>query len=813
VNYPASYAYDRQGNQVLITNPDNSQVKYLYNSAGLLEQVQRKESADAGFSNAVQNFDYSPLEKIISQVNANGAITTNAYDATKLYRLSSKVTVLSGGARVQDLAYTYDANGNITKIVDNSATNSKKTTDYTYDSLNRLLSAAATGAINGQNYTETYTYDAIGNITSKNGIAYVYSQSGYTNPHAVTSIGSTNYTYDDNGNLLTDGNLTNIWDYNNRLIQTSISSGQAGAPVTATFSPATGDGSIYKTNSSWTTAHDATSGTSASYTGTTSYVRSGKSGSTTFRIDRAFLPFNTSSLPDNAAITSAKLKIFVASKLNNDNDGDDWVTVAQGTEASTASLIAADYDNAGNATNPIEGIDSTERKDITNVVTGQYLTFNLNNTGKNWISRIDSTKLALREGHDAINSAFVGSYGQYNSLNIRTGEYSGTSYDPVLEVTYTLPPPTVNIGYAYDASGQRIKYSNGTDTTYYPTKDYNITGAIPTKQIFANDQLVATVKDTGAAVQIYFVHTDHLTGSNVVTNSSGTIEELMDYYPYGGIRLDEKSGSFSEQRKYAGHELDVDTGLSYMNARYYNGKVGRFVSLDPAYLLIGDQRFKDKYQRTLEMHLSDPQSLNSYSYVNNNPLKWTDLDGEILPLLALVAWGAVEIGLSAYDAYDTAKTVTNSNASWGEKAGSVGLFVAGLALPGGGYEAGVKQIGKSVGNAIGKLSKFEREVLSHGYNKHAVRQAEWGTPSISQTEYVEKIRDVQKNFDIKGRVQGTLSNGNPIDKQYIGNTKTNELLIKNTNGTPTFFRPEKGVINYIRDNLAKDFKRYGRRGQ
>ncbi len=191
VNYITQYDYDQAGNQTLITNPDNSQVKYLYNAAGLLEQMQGKEAADPGLSDVVTDFDYSPLEKIIYQADANGTSTTNTYDATKLYRLNSKVTTISGGSHAQDLAYTYDANGNITRIVDNSATNSKKTTDYTYDALNRLLTATTTGAVNNQDYTETYTYDAIGNITSKNGLAYAYAGntgSNYANPHAVTSI-------------------------------------------------------------------------------------------------------------------------------------------------------------------------------------------------------------------------------------------------------------------------------------------------------------------------------------------------------------------------------------------------------------------------------------------------------------------------------------------------------------------------------------------------------------------------------------------------------------------------------------------------
>ncbi len=89
VNYVTQYTYDRQGNQTLITNPDSSQVKYLYNTAEQLEQVQRKESTDAGFINVVTNFNYSPMEQPTTISYANGAATTNTYDSTKLYRMTA----------------------------------------------------------------------------------------------------------------------------------------------------------------------------------------------------------------------------------------------------------------------------------------------------------------------------------------------------------------------------------------------------------------------------------------------------------------------------------------------------------------------------------------------------------------------------------------------------------------------------------------------------------------------------------------------------------------------------------------------------
>ncbi|MCC7522579.1 RHS repeat-associated core domain-containing protein [Candidatus Uhrbacteria bacterium] len=88
---------------------------------------------------------------------------------------------------------------------------------------------------------------------------------------------------------------------------------------------------------------------------------------------------------------------------------------------------------------------------------------------------------------------------------------------------------------------------------------------------------------TGVSSTVSSILTDHLTGSNIVTDASGAIIEASDYYPYGAIRIDDQTG-FNEQRKFAGHEYDADTGMSYMRARYYNGNFGRFVSQDPVFL-------------------------------------------------------------------------------------------------------------------------------------------------------------------------------------------------------------------------------------
>ncbi len=155
--YTTSYTYDRQVNKLVITYPDSAQVKYSFNSAGLLEKIERKESGGA-YTNVISNFDYNPANSITTQAYANGVTTTNTYDATKMYRLTRRLTQNTVPTKLQDLNYTYDNVNNITQLVDDSDTESNKTVDYTYDDLYRLLTATITSASSSNWYNESWQY-------------------------------------------------------------------------------------------------------------------------------------------------------------------------------------------------------------------------------------------------------------------------------------------------------------------------------------------------------------------------------------------------------------------------------------------------------------------------------------------------------------------------------------------------------------------------------------------------------------------------------------------------------------------------------
>ena len=89
-------------------------------------------------------------------------------------------------------------------------------------------------------------------------------------------------------------------------------------------------------------------------------------------------------------------------------------------------------------------------------------------------------------------------------------------------------------------------------------------------------------------------------------NSSGKLIEKTRYDPFGS----ELTGGNKSKYGYNGKEEDVTTGLLYYGTRYYNPRLKRWTQADPT--------IQDIY---------DPQTLNRYSYVLNNPIKLTDPKG------------------------------------------------------------------------------------------------------------------------------------------------------------------------------------------
>ena len=197
--------------------------------------------------------------------------------------------------------------------------------------------------------------------------------------------------------------------------------------------------------------------------------------------------------------------------------------------------------------------------------------------------------------------------------------FDGTStyaFNPKNQLTKVTKGTTVT-NYTYDAQGQRLSKSQGARFTLYPNKSYNVdSDGKTTVSIFASWGMVANIETLPDSVpKVYTFATDHLGGVAVTTDSAGVPVEIQDYGTFGNPGLNDKSETFDSQRKYIGEMYDTETELNYLNARYYNSAIGRFISEDPMFW-----NFDKAW-------LADPQNQNSYAYARNNPIGLSDPTG------------------------------------------------------------------------------------------------------------------------------------------------------------------------------------------
>lgn len=158
----------------------------------------------------------------------------------------------------------------------------------------------------------------------------------------------------------------------------------------------------------------------------------------------------------------------------------------------------------------------------------------------------------------------------------------------------------------------------------------NISIAATTAHIYdPYGNLIATITSDETLSNTNFIHTDHLGSIQSVSDEEGNLVELSSYYPFGAERINATTGIKPEQRKFTGHEYDVDSDLTYANARYYNQDSGQFLSQD---------QIAQVAPTTL---LSDPQQQNTYSYARNNPTNLYDPTG-LLTMVVPGTWNKSE---------------------------------------------------------------------------------------------------------------------------------------------------------------------------
>jgi len=221
--------------------------------------------------------------------------------------------------------------------------------------------------------------------------------------------------------------------------------------------------------------------------------------------------------------------------------------------------------------------------------------------------------------------------------------------------------------YFYDYEGKRIKkieYEGSLNTTIlYIDKNFiqvlNNSGVYNETYYYDEYDLIAKKDYNG---NIFYYHPDHLGSTILITDSSGNVVADLSYEPYG-----ELIGSSNERFTFTSKELDEQSNLYYYGARYYEANLlKRFTQPD-----------------TIIQDVYNPQSLNRYSYVLNNPYKYVDPSGNYFETVIDVAFILYDINEIRQE-----QSLTNYLALGGDIVGAVLPFATELGL-------GVKGVVKS----------------------------------------------------------------------------------------------------------------------
>jgi RHS repeat-associated protein len=172
------------------------------------------------------------------------------------------------------------------------------------------------------------------------------------------------------------------------------------------------------------------------------------------------------------------------------------------------------------------------------------------------------------------------------------------------------------VNYLYDGDGRRVA-KVGSKLYWYGSggeilAETDTAGNTQNEYVFFGGKRIAQVPATGNP--IYYVE-DLLGTSRVLTTASGTVCYDADFYPYGGERS--YTNTCPQNYKFEGKERDTETGNDDFGARYYSNRFGRWLSAD----------WSSVPAPVPYANLTNPQTLNLYSMVSDDPESFADLDG------------------------------------------------------------------------------------------------------------------------------------------------------------------------------------------
>jgi RHS repeat-associated protein len=564
---------------------------YAYDALGNLLRVDQKGSAPTDSTRwRTRLFTYDPLSRLLTAYNPESGTITYSYDANgNLLRKTSPAPNQTGAA-TQTISYCYDElnrpTGRAYSAQSCSGTQLPPGTaaaSYTYDSGTNAIGKLT--SFTDQAGSGSYTYDVLGRMATESrttagiskSMSYAYNLDGSLKTLTYPSGASVTYTPDSAGRMLSAVD--------------------------------TGNGINYVTG--------ATYGPDSGLTGFVSGNTGGFAGITNaFSYNKRLQPINMSAASPGQTVFSIGYDFHLGNGTTGSDNGNVWGITNFKDNSRNQSFTYDPLNRLLSAQNA--GTDCTK-----STVNGKTEYWGNSYGYDAWGNLLQKTVTKCNAENLSVavlaNNQLTG-YGFDAAGNMTS--------DPTDSVTSTYNPENriatatkngVTTTYTYDDDGNRVeKNSGGSGTLYWYMSpgivaESDLAGNLQSEYVFFDGERVARKDFPGLAVSYYF--SDHLKTASVITDAVGNIKSESDYYPWGGEL--QFSNNDSNHYKFTGKERDAETGLDYFGARYYSNGLGRFVSADWSATPI-PVPYAD---------LSDPQSLNLYTYVRNIPTTGFDPDG------------------------------------------------------------------------------------------------------------------------------------------------------------------------------------------
>ena len=596
--------YDNKGN-LLLESTDTNGITTSYGYSSDLNKMLALPSAVTDANGTATNILYDNFGRTTRTSVANRAILEYTYSDGNLTEI-----LRSASASDQTYSFEYDGFGNMTKLKVGTQT----LATYQYGTNNGLLLKQTYG--NGVYIT--FTYDNLGRVKmarySDGGIVLYY----YTGDGQLSCVAESNaayyYFYDVTGQLIASEKRDNS---GKMLLRVDLQYNDYGQLVEQTWNI---EGTVY--SESYTYDEDGTLSSMTTATGQTLQMtyddlqRLTSVASNLYTKNYTYKNLSDRTTNLVSQLQYAGLPTVLAFGYTYDALGN----IATYT-APDGEVITYTYDNLGQLLSAVGDQTYTYTYDSAgNILTANGHTYTYGNA--NWKDLL---------------TAYDGQSITYDASGNPTSYYNGTRWNFTWKngrklVSASSTNGTINFEYDFDGLRTSKKVGNVTHNYFYASGQL-------LRETYGSNVLDFSYDADGYPYALKYNGTTYY----YITNLQGDVMYLVDgtgatvasyeYDPYGNILS--ATGPMAEINplRYRGYYYDAELEMYYLQSRYYDPMVGRFINADDIGYLGADESIL---------------SYNLYAYCKNNPINYVDSAGEWLARLVGGVAGAAIFGTLAH---------------------------------------------------------------------------------------------------------------------------------------------------------------------